>query len=449
MPSGDAAPAEFAAEERRFRIKRADLALKLGTVLMPAGAIPDWFSYREHFWLLLLVRLFVTAMLFLGLLTGRLWNEGRLFAPVSFFLILLPAVAICWMLAITNGSQSEYYFGLILLMIVVHLLGFRTSEATLYCVVTVVAYIVAVFIADGYRWPRDTETIQAIFFLAISASACILVCDANRRHRLAMFRLHRELEIDRERLRESFAQMRDTELKLIHSEKMRAVAGIAAGLLHEINTPVHYSLVSVDLLKKRLAGQAEASSLLSDIEHGVSRIGELVTDMRSFANPNEQGQHESFLLTDAIRISERFLTYEISPVVVAIADCPAMSTRVTGSKNQIVHVLLNIIQNASDSYERNQSDSVELTIDIDAEIRDDRLFVTVSDGGGGMSEDQLRQATTPFFTTKIGKGLGLGLSVCDSIIRSHGGRLRIESRLRAGTQVTFDLPLAPDDPPGE
>ncbi|KAA5538822.1 HAMP domain-containing histidine kinase [Roseiconus nitratireducens] len=441
---------EFVLQERDRRCRIADIALALGVLLMPLGAVLDWNLYPDQFLPLLASRFLVTAMLAIGLATRRYWSSGRLFEPVSFFLILVPGLFICWMMYLTDGSQSHYYFGLILLMIIVQMLGFRTGEALAYCGISIAAYLVAVYAAEGFQDPISGEVIQAVFFLIVCGTACVAVCWANRRNRFEAYCLNRDLAYEQELLRKSMTQLRETEQRLVHSEKMRAIAGVAAGLLHEINNPVNYALMAIKVLKRRIVSDPDAQETLSDVESGVARIGNIVSDLQSFAHPEQLTVQAPFRLRDAANTAIRFLTHELPDGRVVLDENTQMDAMVHGAQSQIVQVLLNLILNAEKSMQPvpgrptatpRPDPAKPQSIIIRAVPRDERLFISVVDYGIGMDEDHLKMVKQPFFTTRSGEGLGLGLGICETIVRSHGGTMQIESEVGVGTTVTFDLPL--------
>jgi len=457
---------EFVRQERELRGRWADIALTLGVVLMPLGAFMDWTVYRDQFVWLFSSRMIVTGVLLAGLLSRRFWSSGRWFEPVSFFLILLPGLYFCWTMYWTDGSQSLYYFGLILLMIVVQMLGFRGTEAAAYCAISTLAYLLAVSAAQGWRVPQGIEAGQGAFFLTVCSVACVTVCSTYRRNRFEAYCLNRELAHEQERLRQSMTQLRETEQRLVHSEKMRAIAGVAAGLLHEINNPVNYSLMAIKVLKKKIRPGEDGRETLEDAEAGVSRIGAIISDLRSFAHPEQISVQTPFRIRDAVAMAVRFLTHELPQGRVKIDETSEIDDLVLGAQSQIVQVLLNVILNAekaiaarSPSTEEaadhdpssprpaagsGESGELKYRITIRAERQGDRLAVSVTDPGIGMEPGQLKLVKQPFFTTHTGEGLGLGLGICETIVRTHGGAIDIESEAGVGTRVTFDLPLATD-----
>jgi two-component system sensor histidine kinase PhcS len=446
----------FVLQEKKHRYRWAAIGLSLGVLLMPLGSILDWLVYRDHFVPLMAGRLLVTLLLLIGLVTRKTWSAGDWFEPVSFLLILVPGLFISWMMYLTDGSQSHYYFGLILLMILLNLIGFRATEAAAFCVSLIVSYALAVFAGEGLRIADHSEAFQGLFFLFVCGVACVAVCHTYRKNRFEAFCLNRDLAQEEELRRRSIIRLRDTEQQLVHSEKMRAIAGVAAGLLHEINNPVNFSLMAIKVLKRQLPPGTECTETLADIESGVTRIGTIVSDLQSFAHPDQISVQTPFRIRDAVETAIRFLTHELPDGRVLLDESSSLDAIAMGAQSQIVQVLLNVILNAEKAILAKQEDAkpgtrsismsrdpdgTENRIVVSANPVGDRLAVSVADSGIGMDQEQLRMVKQPFFTTRTGEGLGLGLGICETIVHSHGGRIEIESEPGIGTTVTFDLTL--------
>ena len=432
----------FSKSEHELRRYRAVAGLALGVFLMPLGAIMDWWLYPNAFSQLSFIRFTTTIILAVGWFMMRTGRLEKWFEASSLALIFAPAAAMAWMIYFTEGSQSKYYFGLILLMIVVHLLGFRAKESIYYCLATITVYVVAVGLhAQQFPAPRG-RIAEGVFFLITSAMVCVAVTYFSRLHRWTAFKLQSELRDERHQLEQSIRRLRETELRLLQSEKMRAVAGVASGLLHEINNPVNFSLMAVRVLAKKLKPDSFEASTLADIETGVTRIGDIVSDLRSFAHPEQHAQQEPFCLVNAITSAKRFSANEVQLGTIQIANNEVLSTTVMGSRSQITQVFLNLILNAAHAIKNRPNETDEPKIDFSASIKGERLFVTVRDNGTGMDSEQIKRIREPFYTTRTGEGLGLGLSICESIVEAHGGTLVIESKKGLGTKITFDLLVA-------
>ncbi|WP_419194852.1 sensor histidine kinase [Novipirellula herctigrandis] len=427
-----------------MRHYRTRIALALGVVLMPAGTALDFAIYPNDVWQLSIIRFATSVMLFLGLLLVlKLSCEGCVEA-ISVLFLVIPSLAIALMIRQTNGVQSPYYLGLILLMIVVHLLGFRTTEAILYCVVTIGAYFAAIISHPDPTTFELSHFVQGTFFLVTSAIVCVFVSNVNFRNRLTAFNLQTALKEEQTRLEKSLRQLQETEAQLFQSEKTRAIAGLAAGLLHEINNPVNFSLMALKVMKKRTASDSPNVETLNDIEEGVQRIGQIVSDLRSFAHPEHEHTKSPFRISDAVVMAERFSRSSLTSSELQILDSEAMRSFVVGSESQIVQVLLNLILNANSANERVR-DRQASVINVSAELKEDRLAVTVEDHGIGMTEEQVQHAVEPFYSDSGGQGLGLGLSICGTIVAAHDGQLLIQSEPNVGTRVVFDLPVHPCD----
>ena len=106
------------------------------------------------------------------------------------------------------------------------------------------------------------------------------------------------------------------------------------------------------------------------------------------------------------------------------------------------HVLINLIVNAKNAIERS-SGVADPTIKITTSRENGRVFFRVEDNGCGIPEDILNRIFDPFFTTgEIGKGMGLGLSICHTIVKNHGGTFSVESEVDKGSVFQFDIPSA-------
>jgi CheY-like chemotaxis protein/anti-sigma regulatory factor (Ser/Thr protein kinase) len=127
-------------------------------------------------------------------------------------------------------------------------------------------------------------------------------------------------------------------------------------------------------------------------------------------------------------------------------DLPAGGTVVSADAGQIKQVLLNLIVNALHALRERETREVSVRI----ERKQSMAHITISDTGCGMPQSVLARAFDPFFTTKgPTEGTGLGLSVCEGIIRAHGGRLHIDSDEGVGTKAAIDLPLSSETPAAE
>jgi two-component system, sensor histidine kinase PhcS len=116
--------------------------------------------------------------------------------------------------------------------------------------------------------------------------------------------------------------------------------------------------------------------------------------------------------------------------------------KVAAGKTQVIHVFMNLLVNSAQALKSVKGQRAP-KIAVSCRLRDDRVEIAVLDNGTGVKKDNLPRLFDPFFTTKdVGQGMGLGLSICHTIVKNHGGQIVIESDEGQWTKVIFDLPLA-------
>ncbi len=251
-------------------------------------------------------------------------------------------------------------------------------------------------------------------------------------------RLEQEMRDRNVELAAAIEKLKSTEVQLVQSEKMNAVGRLSAGILHEINNPLNAAKMAVYLAKSKNSN-ADIAECLTDLQTALDRIRTVTTDLRSFAYPNHDTAGEAFTIGAVLTSAERLLAHDLTGLTIARERVSDLEVR--GSKNQIVHVLINLISNAATAVGAISSQRPpELAVETRAEAG--RLITTVRDNGVGIDPENLARVTEPFFTTRdVGQGMGLGLSICHTIVRNHGGNLHVESEKGEWTKVSFDLPL--------
>jgi PAS domain S-box-containing protein len=225
------------------------------------------------------------------------------------------------------------------------------------------------------------------------------------------------------------------EEQLQHSEKMASVGLLAAGVAHEVNTP----LAGISSYTQLLRGQMEESDsrgeLLDKIEKQSFRAAKIVNSLLNFSRSSgtefEQVDVNKALL-DVLSLVEHQLSGSRIRVRRELAeDLPS----IRGNENRIQQVFFNLILNARDAMPRGGWLTLVTSADTDT------VVVEVKDTGHGIRRDHLRRIYDPFFTTKgIGRGTGLGLSVSYGIIQEHGGAIFVDSTPGQGTRFQVALP---------
>lgn len=254
-------------------------------------------------------------------------------------------------------------------------------------------------------------------------------------------RLQRTLAENNRRLEGTIEQLQETELQLVQAEKLASLGRMSAGIIHEINNPLNFSLTALDWLGRageKLAPeeQADFNDTLKDIRDGLRRVAVIVGDLRTFTHP--QGGHLAMVSArQSAETALRFLAGEWKDKVDIRNEIPE-GFEVPAVSNRLMQVILNLLQNSLDAL-RSQPDDVRAPqILLTAGDQGDTRVLSVRDNGPGIPEHHVPKVFDPFFTTKeVGQGTGLGLSICYRLLSEFGARLTVDSE--AGSYCEFRL----------
>lgn len=234
------------------------------------------------------------------------------------------------------------------------------------------------------------------------------------------------------------------EARLRSADRFIAAGTLAAGVAHEINNPLSYLLGNVELMRRRLASDADRARFgeaLDDMADGLGRIRDVVRDLSTLARPDEDavGALELRRVIDAaIRIVTPSLKHRTRVETSYADDVPL----VLANESRLGQVVMNLLLNASQAMpERPRSESL---VEVRTRREGTSAVIEVRDNGTGIAPAHLGRVFDPFFTTKdVGVGTGLGLSVCRGIVEALGGRIEAESELGKGATFRVVLPAAP------
>jgi two-component system NtrC family sensor kinase len=221
------------------------------------------------------------------------------------------------------------------------------------------------------------------------------------------------------------------------SEKMAAIGLLAAGVAHEVNTPLTGISSFTQMLLDKSAADDPRTQLLEKIEQQTVRAAKIVSSLLNLARPtsNESKLVDlNAVLNDVLALLEH--QFKAHRVQVRKHLNPSLVT-VVGVEYKLQQVFLNLFLNARDAMPRGG------WLSITTATSDGHALVEVADTGVGIPSEHLARIYDPFFTTKAdGRGTGLGLSVTYGIVQEHGGTLTCESDVQNGTRFRLVLPLA-------
>jgi C4-dicarboxylate-specific signal transduction histidine kinase len=246
-------------------------------------------------------------------------------------------------------------------------------------------------------------------------------------------------------LEDTLKQLKETELQLVQTEKIVSLGRLSAGIIHEINNPLNFAATGLYVLKnqgERLAKDEpkEFSEVLHDIEDALNRVKNIVSDLRSFTHPDAE-QRATVKLVDVVTSSLRLLSGEWKDKV-QIEQAVPPDLVCHANKNKLTQVFVNLIQNALDAL-KHKVDGEPPMIRITGHREDGRLLISVRDNGEGIEPQNLSRIFDPFFTTRdVGKGMGMGLSICYRIIQELRGNISVTSERGKFCDFTIELPAA-------
>lgn len=243
------------------------------------------------------------------------------------------------------------------------------------------------------------------------------------------------------RLIETRKQLSEQQELLLNTAKMSALGEMAAGMAHEINTPLGAMILNAEMILQKLNPQNEGAELISKRARKIvqigERIGKIIEGLKFFARDGRYDEVEKFPVRRWIDAtldlcSERFRNHGVEIEVLGTS----LDEMVEGRLVQLSQVLLNLLNNSFDAIEALS----EKWILIEVEPQEAELLVRVIDSGPGVPVEIVDKIFQPFYTTKpIGKGTGLGLSLSRGLVRSHGGELTYVKSAR-GTCFVIHLP---------
>ena len=237
-----------------------------------------------------------------------------------------------------------------------------------------------------------------------------------------------------ERERKRIEELRTAQTKLLQSEKLATIGQMAAGIAHELNTPLTYIMGNLELLESQLASGAQ-KEMLASIAVGAERITSLAQRLLAFSRPAQEEPVE-IAVNDVVERSLELCHYQILKGGVQLRkELSPSLPHVQGVANQLETALINLVVNAVHAMEGGG------TLQIATAARNGHVEIAVADTGPGIPSEIQPTIFEPFFTTKPeGKGTGLGLSTVLMIVERHKGRIEFTSA-PGGTTFRITLPI--------
>jgi signal transduction histidine kinase len=232
----------------------------------------------------------------------------------------------------------------------------------------------------------------------------------------------------------------ELESQLSQADKLSSIGLLAAGVAHEVNTPLAVISSYAQMLAKQLQGDTTKAGLLEKITRSSFRASEIVNNLLNFSRTGgtefADVNVNKIILDTLALLDHQFKTSRIKVEDELAGDLPAIH----GNAGRLQQVFLNLFLNAKDAMPGGGTLRVTTA-------NGTGVSVVVSDTGAGIAQEHIARIYDPFFTTKTSprdgqnRGTGLGLSVTYGIIQEHAGKIRVESRPGSGTTFFLDFPL--------
>lgn len=273
-------------------------------------------------------------------------------------------------------------------------------------------------------------------------------------------------------LKNANLELKNTQAMMIHSEKMKSLGELVAGIMHEINNPInfiygnmiHLNNYSADLIniideygKHEAAMSPETKEIMENLKNevdyeflktdlpdliksckeGADRAKNIIQDLKSFSRMEEVSVHKVDL-SHELDLTLNILHNKIKNKAKIHKEIEPDLPEVEAYGGQLNQVFMNILDNATGAIPEHGDVWIRMKPDKTGK----RILIEIEDNGEGMEEETMRKIFNPFFTTKpVGKGTGLGLSITYKIIKSHQGNISVKSKKGEGTKFTISLPL--------
>jgi two-component system sensor histidine kinase PilS (NtrC family) len=219
-------------------------------------------------------------------------------------------------------------------------------------------------------------------------------------------------------------------------DRLAAVGRLAASIAHEIRNPLAAMRGSIQMLRSEMDANTEQAQLMEIILRESDRLNKIVADYLNYARPRPAELNDvdvSKLVRETLKLMRN--SAELTERHILEEDLPSRPATVTGDAEQLKQVCWNVARNALQAMPDGGTFRIGLT-----EIEGNRVRLSFTDTGRGMTPEQVERLFEPFTSTT--GGTGLGLSIVYQIIRDHNGTINLRSRQGAGTTITIELPAS-------
>ncbi|MEZ4438154.1 MAG: HAMP domain-containing sensor histidine kinase [Polyangiaceae bacterium] len=460
--------AECLARETR----EAKVFTVLATVIVPAWTFLDM-ELEPDLWRRFLALRSLVVLLG-GFVAYRLWGTSpniREIRTLSVALFFTTAAVVAWMVPATSTAYSIYMVGFSLVIFGTGLLMSWPPALAAIAFVSAPLSVPVAHLLQPCSHPAMFQ-IAAGFYLATASVICFAVMVLRWRLLRRAFDASFQLERRNLELSEALDRLKDTQARLVASEKLSALGRLLAGLSHELNNPMNVIANNLEPMGEHFETVArlldlhasEATALpdggealrvareeaeldfatedfrdaLAGVSESAKRILGIQDNLRAYvrgASPRSARGD----VNDGLRATVGILQRSLPHGVELCADYGALDP-IEARFDELNQLHFNLLQNAIDAVGEGG------TVTVTTRQLGQGIEIAVTDSGPGFHPELVDHVFEPFFTTKeVGKGTGLGLSICQRIVADHAGTIDVDRRHRGGARVVVTLPRAAID----
>lgn len=241
---------------------------------------------------------------------------------------------------------------------------------------------------------------------------------------------------------EDVSKVSRLESQLVRAEKLATVGVLAAGIAHEVGTPLGVVRWRAESILKKLGEESAQTNGLRVIIDQIDHVTRIIRQLLDFSRIRPAQAHP-LSLRSVVTAVEDLIRYEGERRKITLSvEIPSSLPQILADRTQLQQVLVNLLLNAYDACSEGGAVSL-IAYEEEGVQRTRRVCIEVRDTGCGIPEAHLQQVFDPFFTTKKrGKGTGLGMMIAAQIVRDHGGQIELESKVGQGTRVILCWPIA-------
>jgi CheY-like chemotaxis protein len=222
------------------------------------------------------------------------------------------------------------------------------------------------------------------------------------------------------------------------ADRMRAVGTLAAGVAHEINSPLAFVSNMLQALSRNNVAPADEHVLLDDAIAATERIASIASSLRTLSHTRDEAL-ESVDVVESLKFALKMVAPELRGHADLVESYAPDLPRVRAQEGRLGQVFINLLLNAAHATRDVGRGEVRVVARRDGA----RVVVEVSDTGPGVPESLRSRVFEPFFTTKpVGMGTGLGLAICRTIIAGFGGEIALDAGVERGATFRVKLPIA-------